>query len=544
MEMRNKRFAGLKQERSHYEDHWREVADAILPRRGRFLQTGNARKGRQLNRTIYDSTATTAHRTISAGMMSGITSPARPWFRLRSGHAEFREDGAVKDWLFEAESLMREIFQASNVYNALANFYEEISLFGTAVMLVVEDFDDVIRAHCYTAGEYYLANGPRGDADTLYREFEMTVAQIVDEFGIENVSDRVKSAYRRSALDERIDVVHVIEPNRDRDVVRAEAAEMPYRSDFWEKASDETWLRQSGFQEKPFMAARWHLGSGEIYGRSPGMDALPDVRQLQVQQKRKGQAIDKQVDPPMVAPNSLRNQHATLLPGGITYMPDGAAGQGFQPAYQVNLNLNDLTRDIFETQDRIRSTFYADLFLMMANSDRRQITAREIDERHEEKMLMLGPVLERLQDELLGPLIRRTMAIMSEAGILAPPPDGVDPLGLDVDYISILAQAQKAVATTSIERTLGFVGNIAGIVPEALDKIDADQAIDEYAGLVGTPPRIIRSDDRVQEIRAERAEAQQAQQMAAAVPQGAETARLLSETDTRSPSALTDMLGL
>src|SRR6185436_6774843 len=226
---------------------------------------------------------------------------------------------------------------------------------------------------------------------------------------------------------------------------------------------------------------RWDAVGADSWGTGPGWTALGDSQQLQTQQRRKLEAIDRQVKPPMVGPPSLRNEPTSLLPGGITFVAD-PTGQSFRPAVDVRLDLSHLAADIAEVQGRVKEAFYANLFLMLAESDRRTITAREIDERREEKMLMLGPVLERLHDELLDPLVGRVFRIMARNGLIPPPPPslgrGLDGTGLQVEFISILAQAQKSVATAGIERMWQFGAQIGALKPEALDRLDPDGTMD------------------------------------------------------------------
>ena len=271
------------------------------------------------------------------------------------------------------------------------------------------------------------------------------------------------------------------------------------------------------------------------------MDALGDVKQLQAEQSDKLKGIQKQVDPPMTAPTSLRNAATTTLPGGVTFIDMAQGQQGFQPTYQVNLNLQDLREDIAEVQRRVDRAFYADLFMMMARSDRREITAREIEERHEEKLLMLGPVIERTEDELLDPLIDITFDRCLEAGILPPVPRELDGVRLGVEYISILAQAQRMVGTAGIERLTGYIGNLAAVAPEVVDKIDLDQSVDEYGEMLGVPGRVVRTDEQVAEIRQQRQQAQQQQQAAEQALAAAEGAKTLSEADTEGNNALTQL---
>jgi hypothetical protein len=367
----------------------------------------------------------------------------------------------------------------------------------------------------------------------------------VQQFGKDNVSKRTRDLWQNGNYEEWIDVAHMVMPNEDYNEGKLLAKFKKYASIYWEVGADEDeqLLAQSGFDEFPIMAPRWSITGEDVYGMSPGMDALGDIKQLQAMQRRMIQSIDKMVNPPMTAPMSLRNQKASLLPGDITYV-DGNQGQaGFKPAHEVKMPLGELQVLIQQTSQRVQKCFYEDLFLMLANSDRRQITAREIEERHEEKLLMLGPVLERQNEDLLDPLIDRTFAIMLRRGLLPPAPPEIAGQDLKVEYISIMAQAQKLVATAGIERFVGFAGNLAQAYPEILDKIDMDQVVDEYGDMLGVPQKIVRPDEVVAAIRQQRAEAAQRQQMADNLAQAAQGAKLLSEADTTRESMLSRALG-
>lgn len=523
----------LNTERSSWQSHWVELQQNILPRRGRFL-VSDVNYGGKKNSAILDNTATLSARTLAAGMMSGITSPARPWFRLSPPDPDMKEFAPVKDWLYKVEQLMYEIFAKSNLYNALHVLYGELGTFGTAPIFIKEDFNDVIRAYPFTVGSYYAGIDDRLTVNTIYREIPMTVINVVREFGIGNCTDSTRDLYRKGSYQEWIKVIHAIEPNPGRDVNKVDNENMPYRSQYWEEGSNhEKYLRKSGYHEFPVMTPRWEVLGNDVYGRCPGMDALGDTKQLQIQQKLKGKGIAKQIDPPMVGSSALQGKGSNTLPGGVTYTDITANGSGFQPAYQINFNLNDMKEDIYETQQRIRRAYYEDLFLMLSQSDRREITAREVEEKHEEKLLMLGSVMERLNDELLDPLIDRVFNICMRAGILPPIPEELRDGGdLKVEYISIMAQAQKMVGTSSIERLAGFTGQLAQFDPGVLDKLDADQMIDEYADMLGVPPTVVNSDEEVESIREQRMAAQQQQQQLATAQAGADMAKTASETDT------------
>ncbi|GAB5471428.1 MAG: portal protein [Rhodospirillales bacterium] len=536
-----KRRQALDSERSSWLSNWRDIADHMSPRRLRWLAT-NRNKGQKLNDKIVDTTPVHALRTATAGMMSGVTSPSRPWFRLVPRDLDLLEDSAVRAWIWLAESRMRQVLAASNLYNGLHTCYEDLLAFGTACLVFEADFDEVIRCYQLPLGSYWLATGPRQDVDTLVREIEMTVGQMVARFGLDKVGESVRSAHRQDNLDATHTVYQAIEPNRDRDPQRADAAGKAWSSIYWQKGEAQA-LDVTGYDFKPFVAPRWHVTGGDVYGRSPGMDALGDVKQLYTMQRRKGQAIDKNVNPPMLVGTSMQGTPVSLLPGAKTFAPDNLLGSsgGVRPIYQASLNLQDLKEDILQVQQRVRASLYADLFALFVESDRRQITATEIEARRGEKMQILGPALERLQDELINPLIDYLFSLLLQAELLPPPPDALQEQDLQTELTSILAREQRGDVVAGLDRLLNVVGGMIQIAPEAIDKLDTDQVIDEYGALTGAPPRVVRGDDRVQALRAARRQQQQAAQAAALAQQGAAAAKDLAATDTEGKNALTDL---
>lgn len=534
------RWAALKTERSSWDSHWREISDSLLPRSGRFF-TSDRNNGGKRHNNIYDNTGTRALRVLAAGMMAGMTSPARPWFRLTTSDPDLNESAAVKEWLAEVTRLMLMVFAKSNTYRALHAGYEELGAFGTWSNIVVPSFSTIIYNHSLTVGEYALTTNYEGQVNTLYREFQASVAQLVSEFGIGNVTQTVRDQFNRGNLDTVFPVIHAIEPRADRDLSKRDAKNMAWRSCYFEPGADEgKYLRESGFKEFPALCPRWMTAGGDIYGNSPGMEALGDIKQLQHEQLRKAQGIDYKIKPPLQAPTSMKNRDVDMLPGGISFVDAAAPNGGIRSAFEVNIDLSQLLADIQDVRERIRSAFYADLFLMLANGANPQMTATEVAERHEEKLLMLGPVLERLHNEILDPLIEMTFSRMVEAGIVPTPPEEMQGMELNVEFVSMLAQAQRAVATNSVDRFVGNLGAIAGMKPDVLDKFDADKWADAYADMLGVDPELIVPADQVALVRTQRAQAAAAAQQSALLNQGADTAQKLGSIDTSQQSALTD----
>lgn len=535
------RWGQLRNERESWMAHWKEISDYLLPRSGRFF-VDDRNRGDKRHNNIYDSTGTRALRVLAAGMMAGMTSPARPWFRLTTSDPQLDESAAVKAWLADVTRLMQMVFAKSNTYRTLHSMYEELGAFGTASTIVLADFNSVIHHYTLTTGEFAMAADHRGQVNTLYREFQMTVAQMVREFGRDNCSPTVQTLFDRGALEQWVTIMHAIEPRVDRDVTKRDDRNMAWKSVYFEHGGNEDQiLRDSGFKEFPALCPRWATTGGDIYGNSPAMEALGDIKQLQHEQLRKAQGIDYKTKPPLQAPTSLKSRDVDTLPGGISFVDSAAPNGGIRSAFEVNIDLSHLLADIQDVRERIKGSFYADLFLMLANGTNPQMTATEVAERHEEKLLMLGPVLERMHNEILDPLIEMTFSRMVEAGIVPPPPDELQGMELNVEFVSMLAQAQRAIATNSVDRFVGNLGAVAGIKPEVLDKFDADRWADAYADMLGIDPELIVPGEQVALIRKQRAEAAQAQQQAAMLNQGADTAQKLGSVDTSKQSALTDV---
>ena len=536
-----RRWQGLKTERSSWIDQWQSISRYLLPRSGRFF-VQDRNRGESRYNEIYDNTGIRALRVLSAGMMSYMTSPSKPWFRLSTADTELMQYAPVKTWLHDVTELMHTIFQRSNTYRALHAMYDELAAFGTAASIVVPDFKNVIQLFPLTIGEYAIATNWKGEVNTLYREFQKSIHEVVAEFGIENCSATIQSMYRNGNLDAWVTIVHCIEPREDRDTAKQDAKNMPWRSIYFELQGAQTaFLRESGFKRFPALCPRWSVSGGDIYGTSPGIESLGDIKQLQHEQVRKGQVIDYKTKPPLQVPTSLKNRDVNILPGGITPVDMTGPNSGVKTLFDVNLDLNSLLGDIQDVRGRIQSTFYADLFLMIANQNDGRMTATEVAERHEEKLLMLGPVTERLQNELLDPLIELTFDHIMTAGIAPPPPRELEGHELNVELVSMLAQAQRAVGTNSIDRFVNSLGAVAQFKPEALDRLNVDKWADIYSDSLGVDPHLLVPQDSVDAMRQQRAQAAQAAQQSALINQNADTAQKLSAAKTDESNVLSDV---
>jgi len=353
----------------------------------------------------------------------------------------------------------------------------------------------------------------------------------------------VKSCYDQSRYDEIVEVYQAVEPNPDH--IRGKLGSKPWLSVYWD-AQDrpDSILRQSGFEEQPFWAPRWDVAGGDTYGYSPGMEALPALRELQLQVKRRNEAIDAMVHPEKIAPPGVR---LTGQPRNVVSASSVDKDQIIVPYQMPYQAVAAIGEEVVKCKEQVNSLSYADLFNAITNMQ--GIQPRNIEEiasRNEEKLTQLGPVIERVSNEKLEVAIDRSYGIMMRGGLLPPPPEELSGEPLKVEFVSILTQMQRMVGIGQIERTTAFIGNLAGAVPDVLDKLNTDELIDEYSYRAGSPAKIIRGADEVAKIREQRAQQMQQQQTMASMPavkDGAEAARLLSETDVNDKSLLDTLVG-
>lgn len=528
------RLLGLRINRYSWWVHGRELADFFLPRRYKWLITPNQMgRGSPINQHILDSTPTIAARNLAAGIMYGISNPTAPWFRLAFGRYDSTQSGPIAVYLRTVEEILMQIFQESNFYQALAILYFDLVIFGTASMLIYENFKNVINCVNPCFGEFYAdVNADLNCNDVFYREFTYTVQQLVERWGIENVSASVAALYKNqgSGLTREVIVAHAIEPNQEA-LRYGVPSHFKYRETYWEWGGSASpqggssfapgLLEKRGFHEAPHLTPRWDTVANDAYGRSPAMDALPDNKQLQLQVRRQAQGIDKQVNPPLQADLQLKNQPAALIPGGVTYIAGllSSTGGGMRSIYEHRIELQAMNENLMEVRGRNKQIFFNDLFQTASQYETRSnITTVEWNMRRSESLIMLGPVIHRLQLELLAKAIDRTFGICARGGLFPPAPPELAGQDLSIRYISMLSLAQQAAQTAGIEGVLKFVEALTPLTPDALDKINVPYAVERYNFLINNDPRLIRSEQEFQQIQAQRAQAQQKQAAMEAAP--------------------------
>lgn len=532
---------------------WKNQRDYLAPADGQF--EGDLKNdGKRRDQRINNQKPVRSAKIGAAGMASGLASQSRPWILIQPPQG-VPNNSAVQQWLYSVQQSIHGVLARSNFYNILPQVCHSEMVYGTGAMSALPDDEDVVRFYHYPVGTFALATSARGQIDTFYREYSMTPRQLVQQFGKDNCSAQTK-LLAEQGQNTNICVCHLIEPNPDADMTKMDNRSMPWKSTYWEDGKqNECILRQSGFKSFPIMAPRWDVNGVNVYGTGPGDVAIGKSQELQLLEADKMRLVQLYARPSLTAPISIRGQGANSVPGGITWVPDNLVGAAMKPSYEPNpAALVNIRAEIAECEQDISEAFYEDLFLLISQSEG-TMTAYEVAQRKEEKMLMLGPVVERNNDELFDPLIDQVFSIMYEASIpywmglregeplIPPPPEELQGVPLRVEYVSILSQAQKAVAASGIERAIQFTSLLAQVQPDAFDKINSDVAQEEYFTAIGVPPTLLRSQDEVNAIRQARAQQQQQQLMAEQAAQMVDSAKTLSETPTTGDSALTAMIG-
>lgn len=542
----NTRFGELKTIRNGWEAEWRDIARYQIPQRGDFFRSATQSRGEKKNQAIIDMVAHFALRTLRAGLMGGLTPRTQPWFRLTVPDETVANSAAVKTWLDHVAERMLMVFGQSNLYQTLHLIYGEVGGFGTACCLMQPDFDDVCRFYPQTIGTYWLANDHKGRTDTFIRRFALPARNVIREYGEDKVSVDVKRRKGKPGADGNVMLVHCIEPNDEYEPGSFGSKGKKYRSVTWEEGRDDKLLRVSGYERWPVLAPRWEVNGDDPYGTGCGHAADSDVKSLQILGKRRHNAVDKHVNPAMAFPVELKNQASGTTPGFVNYFSGNLAEKVGRPLYQTNPSVIAPLRDlIMDERQIVEKCYFADLFLMISQMEgvqpRNQL---EILARKEEKLMMLGPVLESLHGDLLKPLVDWAFEEMFKHRLFEPPPRELENWPIEIELISMLAQAQNAARVQSIERSVGFVGSLVGAFPQAGDKLDVYDAIDKHADAIGTPAGVIRPTDDAEKIAAQRAQqaaAAQAMQTGSALAQGAKT---LSEAQVGDRNGLEAVMGV
>lgn len=540
------RYEQLETEFAPWKALYRDITDYILPQRGYDLQRDGEPTSKAVwNSNIINDAATRANRVLGAGMQGGLSAKSRKWFKLSLMDSDFANWGPIKTWLKGLEDATYKLLAGSNYYTTNHDLYEEQGGFGPGCMFFERDPNTHVRFKLSTAGECRFALGPDGRVDTVYRKIPRTAKQIVERFGINNVSDAVGRAYKDRPYTFH-NIIHVIEPNGDYNPQYLDGLSMPWRSYWFEEREVDRPLLVWGFPYFPGIVTAWSKIRNCPYGLGPGHDVLGHAKMLQEMEKSVIKGVHRMTDPPMAFPSPLKDM-INLLPGAANFVDIMTKDRMVGPMYQVNFNIEQAEYKIDKIESKIEKTYYNDLFLLIAATmnESPQKTATEILAREEEKMLLLGPTVERQIDDNLAPTIKWVADVAVEDGLVPEPPEGVTREQLDIQFVGPLAQAQQQIDARSMESNLAIYERLINLGDESAMTVHATvnwlEYIQKHEEITSMPSGILRSRDEAEQRLAQMVMArQQMAQMEQAAGQ-IEMAKSLGQASTEKGTALGDI---
>jgi len=514
----DKRYKTLQSQRSNWEKHWQELADFMLPRKADI--TKKRTQGDKRTELIYDGTAIHAVELLASSLHGMLTSPSTPWFSMRYRDPGLQRDDAANEWLELCMDQMYQHFNRSNFQQEIHELYYDLVVFGTGAFYVSAEADG-LRFACRHIAEICISEDPDGRVDTVYRKFKLSARAIAMQFPEATLPRTVAKDLEDDPYKEH-EVIHAVFPRGE---AKGRLAKQKPVASVYYLADNRELLSEGGFDEFPFMCPRFVKDSVSMYGRSPAMTALPDVKMLNKMSEITIKAAQKQIDPPLMVPDDGFMMPVRTTPGALNFYRSGTRDR-LEP---LNIGANNPLGLNMEEQRRnaIRQAFYVDQLLLGQGAN---MTATEVLQRNEEKMRLLGPVLGRLQAELLQPLISRSFALLLRAGLLPAPPEELQGQDIDIEYVSPLAKAQKLTDLQAMLRGFEILLQVSQVAP-VTDYLDGDAMVQYLVETAGLPARVIRGTAEVEEVRRQQAEQaamqQQMQQEMMAAEAGGKIAPLI-----------------
>lgn len=490
------RYKSLQDKRNTWLNHCKEVTRYVLPTRGHYSALPQDKREKEFNDKAYGYLE-----NLASMFLAGLTSPSRQWFKLHLPDEDLSEWNSVKVWLTEVEKILFGTLQASGFYTEINNVYRDIIGFGTACISVTTDMRQghagLPHYATYQPGEYYVGVDEYNAVNVVYREIWLDAVAVHNRWGKSCSRElqrlAVSDPYRP------VKICHAVEPRETRDISKLDKLNKAYASYWWEYGSD-NFLSESGFDTMPYLVGRWNVDNCSAYGTGPGWIAVKQAKALNLLEYSATYGVNKAVNPPVLVPSRMYDINTN--PGGINYYDGNPGDKQIYPLQPAASDLSPALTFINRWESTLKEIFKNDLFIFLMEN--RNATATEIATRNDEKLLLLSPALERIQTELLTPLLDGTLGMLMDNGMLPEPPQELIGKSIRPQFIGVLAQAQRHYSLQGINQVAGLVGNLTQIDENVRDKFDCDQAVDAFSLIVGTPARVVRSDEEVDKIRAER----------------------------------------
>lgn len=491
------RFEKMSSKRHNFETHWQECMDYIIPRKGEI--TTKKTPGDKRNNELFDSTAISANLLLSAALHGMLTNPATRFFELIFDDPGLDNDVSVRDWLEIVADKMFVMLNNTNFQTEIHEIYLDLGAIGTACLYMGEDEDNVLHFAARPIKEVFIDENNKGLIDTVYRSFKWTPRQIIQEFGADVLPPEILEEHKKGCTEEW-SIIHSVEPI---DVYGGDDPYFMYKSCYVLK-DHKYKLIDKGYKEFPYAVPRWTKTSGEIYGRGPGMDMLPDIKMVNKMMETTLKGAQKTVDPPLMVQDDGVIGNVRLTPGGLTVV---------RPSNDVPIRplITDARVDfgfqaIEGIRKQIRSGFFVDQMNLSQND---RMTTVEVQQRIQESLRFMGPTLGRQHFELLRSVVDRCFGVMARKGMIPPAPQQIIGKSFKVRYSSQVARAQRMSEGQNFTQAINIVAPIMNADPKVLDNLDGDKVLKYVFDIMGVPAKVLRTDNDVQKLRESRAKAEE-----------------------------------
>lgn len=520
----------MKSCRGNWDSHWQEIAERIWPDRALFQ--GDRTGGEKRTEKVFESTPALALTRFAAAMEAMITPRTQRWHGLGPGDPKLAEDTEVKRYCEEVTDIL---FRAR--YAPKANFasqqheaYLSNGAFGTGVIFVDEIMGESLRYRAIPLSEVFIGEDFAGNINRVHRKFDLTYRNAVAMFGKDSLPDGIVQKAEGSTADQKTEFIHCVYENTERQRGDKSWKGMPWRS-VYVSCEGKKIVDEGGYRSMPYSIGRYITTPGEVYGRSPAMLVLPDIKMLNEQEKTIMRAAQRMVEPPLLVSEDGALQPFNVRPNALNYGYLSDAGTpmiqplNMQGNIPLGIELQDQKRKI------IQDAFLVTLFQILV--DQPNMTATEAMLRAQEKGQLLAPTMGRWQSEQLGPMIERELDILATAGMLPPMPKALMERGgqVEIVYESPLNRAQRAEEGMAILNTLSAAGSVAQFDPSVVKLFKGQDAMRELADINGMPAKLLYSREEMDQINAEDAQQQQLSQLLAAAPVAGQAAESFAKAN-------------
>lgn len=520
----------LKSYRTPWENLWQDCGEYVNPNRGDF-STIRYRADTARYDKIYDTTAPLANENLASGLHGFLTSPSQRWFSLSTFDDEINEEYEVKQWLNKTTNILYDkVFNIpdSNFNSQAHELYLDLGSFGTAVMMVQDNPGSGISFRTFHLADCYIQENDSGFVDTLYRRYKRTGRQLMERFG-DAVPEKIIKISQKDPYRE-FEVIHAVEPSESYGEPIKKPTQKAFKS-CYVLLEEKTLLEEGGFDEFPYMVPRWSKVAGEIYGRSPSMTSLPDIKMVNAMMKTIIKAAQKITDPPLLVPDDGFILPVRTVPGGLNFYRSGTQDR-IEPL--ETRGRPDIGFDLLNNRrEHIKAAFHVDWMQMPDQKGSPNMTATEVVARQEEKMRLMGPMIGRLQVEFLGPLIDRVFRIMLRKKQIPEAPGILEGQEMKILYTSPLARAQKSGQLMTITRLFESMVPLFQAKPDLLDNMNTDETFRYFHHLLDAPAKILNTKEKVEEERQQRQEQQEQMMQAEQAKMESESAKNISEAQAK-----------